>query len=73
MQANIDKIKNKDKRREAQELLNNLRDKLDENTQNLPELFSEYMKNKSGKYIVFCRNIEDMQEKMEQALKYGFR
>ena len=69
MQTNIDKIKDEDKRKEAQDLLNNLRDKLDENTQNLPELFSEHMQEKSGKYIVFCRNIEDMNEKMEQAQK----
>ena len=69
MQTNIDKIKDEDKRKEAQDLLNNLREKLDANTQNLPELFSEYMQNKSGKYIVFCRSIEDMQEKMEQAQK----
>ena len=69
MQTNIDKIKDEEKRKEAQDLLNNLRDKLDENTQNLPELFSEHMQEKSGKYIVFCRNIEDMNEKMEQAQK----
>ena len=67
MQTNIDKIKDEDKRKEAQDLLNNLREKLDENTQNLPELFSEYMQNKNGKYIIFCRNIDDMNEKMEQA------
>lgn len=69
MQTNIDKIKDEDKRKEAQDLLNILREKLDANTQNLPELFSEHMQNKSGKYIVFCRSIEDMQEKMEQAQK----
>lgn len=69
MQTNIDQIKDEDKRKEAQALLNSLRDKLDENTQNLPELFSEHMQNKNGKYIVFCRNIEDMNEKMEQAQK----
>ena len=69
MQTNIDKIKDEDKRKETQALLNSLRDKLDKNTQNLPELFSEHMQNKSGKYIVFCRNIEDMNEKMEQAQK----
>lgn len=69
MQTNIDKIKDKDKRKEAQDLLNSLRDKLDKNTQNLPELFSEHMQNKSGKYIIFCRNIDDMNEKMEQAQK----
>ena len=69
MQTNIDKIKDENKRQEAQELLNSLRNKLDENTKNLPELFSEHMQNKNGKYIVFCRNIEDMNEKMEQAQK----
>lgn len=67
MQINIDKMKGEDKRKEAQKLLNILRDKLDENTKNLPELFVEHMQNKSGKYIVFCRNIEDMNEKMKQA------
>ena len=69
MQTNIDQIKDEDRRKEAQKLLNILKDKLDENTQNLPELFSEHMQNKSGKYLIFCRNIEDMNEKMKQAQK----
>lgn len=69
MQTNIDQIKDEDKRKQSQALLNSLRDKLDENTQNLPELFSEHMQNKNGKYIVFCKNIEDMNEKMEQSQK----
>lgn len=70
MQANIDNIKASiENRKQAQELLDELRKKLDENTQNLPELLSEHMKNKSGKYIVFCKNIDDMNEKMEQAQK----
>lgn len=70
MQANIDNTKASiENRKQAQELLDELRKKLDENTQNLPELLSEHMKNKSGKYIVFCKNIDDMNEKMEQAQK----
>ena len=69
MQANIDKKNNREIREQAQELFNILSKKLDENTRNLPELFAEHMKNKTGKYIVFCRNIQDMQEKMEQASK----
>jgi len=70
MQEDIDKMQDENKKRTAQELLNNLKVKLDENTQNLPELFSEYMQqNKSGKYLIFCRNIEDMNEKIEQAQK----
>lgn len=67
MQANINEIKDKDKREQAQALFDSLSKKLDDNTENLPELFAEYMKNKTGKYIIFCKNIEDMQEKMEQA------
>ena len=70
MQANIDNMKASiENRKQAQELLDELRKKLDENTQNLPELLSKHMKNKSGKYIVFCKNIDDMNEKMEQAQK----
>lgn len=70
MQADIDSMKGSiENRRQSQELLDELRKKLDENTQNLPELLSEHMKNKSGKYIVFCKNIDDMNEKMEQAQK----
>lgn len=70
MQANIDNTKASiENRKQAQELLDELRKKLDENTQNLPELLAEHMKNKSGKYIVFCKNIDDMNEKMEQAQK----
>jgi len=69
MQENINKIKDKEKREKAQSLLESLSKRLDENTRNLPELFAEHMKNQSGKYIVFCRNIQDMQEKMEQASK----
>ena len=70
MQADIDSMQGSiENRRQSQELLDELRKKLDENTQNLPELLSEHMKNKSGKYIVFCKNIDDMNEKMEQAQK----
>ena len=69
MQTDIEKMQNKEEKEQAQNLLNDLKGKLDENTQNLPELFSEYMQNASGKYIIFCRNIEDMNEKKEQAQK----
>ncbi len=67
MQENIDKIKDKEKHQEAQNLLNYLRGKLDESTYNLSELLSTYMQNPNGKYIIFCRNIEDMNEKIKQA------
>jgi len=70
MQTDIDRMKsNIENRKQAQDLLNELRKKLDENTKNLPELLSEHMKNKNGKYIVFCKNIDDMNEKIKQAQK----
>lgn len=66
MKSNIEDIKELEKRQEAQKLFGNLRKKLDENTKNLPSLLSEQMTNKTGKYIVFCKSIEDMREKMKQ-------
>ena len=66
MKSNIEKIKDPDKRQLAQEMFERLSKKLDENTKNLPTLLSEHMTNKNGKYIVFCKNIEDMNEKLEQ-------
>jgi len=67
MQEHIDEIKDKDKQQQAQMLLNDLKGKLDGNTYNLSNLFSTYMQNPNGKYIVFCKNIEDMNEKIGQA------
>ncbi len=69
LQENINKIQDKEKHKQAQELFNSLKKRLDENTKNLPELFAKHMRNKNGKYIIFCRDIQDMQEKMEQARK----
>ncbi len=66
MKEDIDKISDKEKKVQAQELLDTLKGKLDKDTKNLPELFSEYMQ-KSGKYIVFCKDEKDMKEKMQQA------
>lgn len=67
MQQDISKIPNANKRDEAQKLLLELKGKLDEKTQHLSELLSQYMTNKNGKYIVFCKNIEDMKQKMQTA------
>ena len=67
MQEDIDKIRDPEKKKQAQAMLDNLAKQVDENTGNLPEMLSEQMKAKNGKYIVFCKNIEDMQEKIKQA------
>lgn len=67
IQEKINKIKDIDKQQQAQRLLNGLRAKLDADTRNLSDLFFTYMQNPNGKYIIFCRNIENMNEKIEQA------
>lgn len=67
MKDNISRITNPINQAEAQRLFKELKQKLDENTENLPELLAKYMKNKNGKYIVFCKDIEDMKEKMKKA------
>jgi len=69
IQSEIDDIKNPVKRQQAQELLEQLSRSIDDNTKNLPTMLSKHMKVKNGKYIIFCKSIEDMQEKMEQAQK----
>jgi len=66
MKSNIEKIKDPIKRKIAEGMFDRLSKKLDENTKNLPTLLSEHMMNKSGKYIVFCKNIDDMNEKLKQ-------
>ena len=69
MRKNIDKITDTEKRVEAERLFTVLKQKLDKDTKNLPELLSEHMVNKDGKYIVFCKDINDMKEKMANADK----
>lgn len=67
MQEQIEQINDEDNKNKAQRLFQELKGKLDDNTQNLPELLSTHMTNKNGKYIVFCKNIEDMKQKIEES------
>ena len=68
MQADIARMKDEvENKKQAQKLLNKLREKLDENSIKFPELLSKYMKNKNGKFIIFCRSIKDMNEKIKKA------
>lgn len=57
------------KREEAIRLFSELQTQLGENVENLPEILNKHMQNKDGKYVIFCRNLEDMQEKIEEAQK----
>lgn len=55
------------KKAEARKLFEELSKQLSKETENLPEILEKHMKNKNGKYIVFCSNIEDMQKKINEA------
>ena len=56
-----------EKKAEARKLFEELSKQLSKETENLPEILEKHMKNKNGKYIVFCSNIEDMQKKINEA------
>ena len=66
MQQDIERIRNPEKKKQAQMMFENLAKQVNENTENLATMLAEHMEVKNGKYIVFCKNIEDMQEKMKQ-------
>lgn len=65
----VDKCRDEEKKKVAKEYLKDLRYALDTTVQGLPELLANSMTNPEGKYVVFCKNIEDMQKKMAEAQK----
>ena len=40
------------------------------NAPGIPELMQEHIEEKNGKYIIYCKDINDMQEKMEKAKEW---
>ena len=58
--------KSKATRDEAEKILEALRRALDKAV-NLDTLFDKHMSDRNGKYIVFCANLEHMQDMMEKA------
>ena len=44
--------------------------KKSDQTQGIPDLLSEHITEKDGKYIIFCKDIEDMEEKMTKAQEW---
>ena len=60
-QTRIRKAKTKATRDEAQKKLDALRRSL-ENAEGLDTVFSKHIKDKTGKYIIFCANIEHLHE-----------
>ena len=66
MQERIDKEKRETERLQAQQYLEDAK-KILERADGLPEIFQKHIKNKAGKYIVFCRDKEHMQRMMEES------
>lgn len=54
---------------QARKALRELSQALDASVEGLPELLEKAMTNKNGKYVVYCKDIKDMQEKMAEAQK----
>lgn len=71
MQEKINKEKREAERLQAQQYLDDAK-KILERADGLPEIFQKHIKNKAGKYIVFCRNKEHMQRMMKES-KTWFR
>lgn len=61
----ISSMKNKLKQKDCETLLEKLRRKL-ENAVGVEQIFAKHIKNKTGKYIVFCANAEHMYEMIAQ-------
>lgn len=66
MQERINKEKREAERSQAQQYLDDAK-KILERADGLPEIFQKHIKNKAGKYIVFCRDKEHMQRMMEES------
>lgn len=72
----IDRIKAKINRFENPEYKEVFQKKLDEarrmleNAKGLPEIFEKHIPNKSGKYIVFCRDYEHMQKMIAESKQW---
>ena len=70
----VDKCRDEEKKKVAKEYLKDLRYTLDTTVQGLPELLANSMTNPEGKYVVFCKNIEDMQkEKRKRRVSATFK
>ena len=67
MEAAIDKIADSEDKIMAERLFEKLSKDISKDTENLPTVLAKHMEIKNGKYIVFCKNIEDMNEKVRQA------
>lgn len=64
--SKLGKIKVADDRQKAAQILDRAKSYL-ENSQGLPEVFTEHIADVAGKFIVFCRDIEHMHAMIDEA------
>ena len=70
-ETRISKIKNKKRRKQAEEYLEKLKRALDK-AEGLDVIFDKHMTDRCGKYIVFCSNYEAMQDAMEKISEWFY-
>ena len=63
-QRRVTGLRNQKSQAEAEQYLEALRRAL-QNAEGLDEIFAKHMKNRAGKYLVFCANFEHLQEMQE--------
>ena len=71
-EARVRSAKSKATRDAAEKILEALRRALDK-AENLDVLFDKHMEDRTGKYIVFCANLEHMQEMIEKSKEWFAR
>ena len=71
-ETRVKSAKSKATRDAAEKILESLRRALDK-AENLDVLFGKHMEDRVGKYIVFCANLEHMQEMMEKSKEWFAR
>lgn len=69
IQAKINRFENSEYKEVFQKKLDEARRML-ENAKGLPEIFEKHIPNKSGKYIVFCRDYEHMQKMIAESKQW---
>lgn len=69
IQAKINRFENPEYKEVFQKKLDEARRML-ENAKGLPEIFEKHIPNKSGKYIVFCRDYEHMQKMIAESKQW---
>ena len=57
------------KKEEAYRLYDEIKNKLEKSAVNLPNVLKQHLPNPDGKYIIFCRNQDDLQNKIEEVRK----